>query len=116
MSLAVVSVAAAHHSAAATYEADESIRIAGRVLEFAWTNPHSHVYIAVAEGPFKGRTYTVELSSPAALVAEGWTRTMFRPGDAVIMNVNPSRTGAPAGLCRNCPLTVNGQLKKSSGS
>jgi hypothetical protein len=116
ISLTVVSAAFAHHSAAAAYEADESIRITGAVLEFRWTNPHCHVYIAVAEGPFKGRTYTVELSSPVALLNDGWSKTMLRPGDDVTMKVHPSRDGGPVGLCRHCAVTVNGHLKKASGN
>jgi hypothetical protein len=111
-----ISRASAHHSATASYEANASIRITGKVLEFRWTNPHCHVYIDVAEGPFKGRTYAVELSSPSALVKDGWSKTMMRPGDDVMMNVQPSRAGAPAGLCRRCTLTVNGMLKKTSGN
>jgi hypothetical protein len=116
--LAVVDVsrASAHHSATASYEAHTSLRITGKVLEFRWTNPHCHVYVDVAEGPFKGRTYAVELSSPGALVSEGWSKTMVRPGDDVILNVHPSRAGAPAGLCRRCTLSINGRLKKASGN
>ena len=111
-----ISNASAHHSATASYEAQASIRIAGKVLEFRWTNPHCHVYVDVAEGPFKGRTYAVELSSPEALVSEGWSKTMLRPGDDVSLKVHPSRTGAPAGLCRRCTLTINGRLKRTSGN
>jgi hypothetical protein len=115
MSLTVVSAAFAHHSAAAAYEADESIRVTGTVLEFRWTNPHCHAYISVTEGPFKGRTYTIELSSPVALVRDGWNKMLLRPGDDVTMEVRPSRAGAPVGLCRRCAVTVNGSLKKTSG-
>lgn len=116
--LAAVEMArpSAHHSATASYEANASIAITGKVLEFRWTNPHCHVYVDVAEGPFKGRTYTVELSSPGALVSDGWSKTMLRPGDDVIVNVHPSRAGAPAGLCRRCTLTINGRLMRTSGN
>jgi hypothetical protein len=115
MPLTVVSAAFAHHSAAATYEANESIRITGTVLEFRWTNPHCHAYISVTEGPFKGRTYTIELSSPVALVRDGWNETLLQPGDDVTMEVHPSRDRAAVGLCRRCAVTVNGSLKKTSG-
>jgi hypothetical protein len=114
ISLTFVSATSAHHSAAAAYEADASITIRGTVLEFRWTNPHCHVYINVTEGPFKGRTYTVELGSPVALAGDGWSKTMLRPGDDVRIKVHPSRSGAPVGLCRQCPVTVN--AKKASGS
>ena len=112
VSPAAVTPASAHHSSAASYEADQSITIKGQVLKFAWTNPHCHVYITVAEGPFKGQTYSVELSSPGALVHDGWTRTLLQPGDDVMMKVHPSRVGASVGLCRNCPLTINGTMTK----
>jgi len=115
MPLTGVATASAHHSAAAAYEAGESIRITGSVLEFRWTNPHCHVYINVTDGPFNGQTYTVELSSPAALAHDGWSKTILRPGDDVMMTVLPSRVGAPIGLCRRCAVTVNGSLKKTSG-
>jgi uncharacterized protein DUF6152 len=115
VSLAVVSPASAHHSAAASYEADHSIEIKGKVLEFAWTNPHAHLHIDVTQGPFKGHTYAVELGSPEALVNSGWTKTMLRPGDDVVVHVRPSRVGAPVGLCRNCTLTINGKVREAAG-
>lgn len=112
MTLAAASVASAHHSAAASYEANQSIEIKGKVLEFAWRNPHGHLYIDVTRGPFAGQTYAVELSSPGALVNDGWTKTLLQPGDDVVIHVHPSRAGGPAGLCRNCALTINGKVTK----
>jgi hypothetical protein len=108
--------ASAHHSATATYVADETVAVKGKVLEFAWTNPHCHVYIDVAVGPFKGRTYTVELGSPSALAGDGWTKASLRPGDEVVMTVHPSRTGAASGLCRRCALSINGATWRGVGT
>jgi hypothetical protein len=116
LALAFVSVTSAHHSALASYQAAESISIKGKVLEFAWTNPHCHLYVDVMEGPFIGRTYAVELSSPNALARDGWSKAMLHPGDDVIVNVLPSRSGAPAGLCRSCTVTLNGKRMKTSGN
>ena len=61
----------------------------------------------VTAGPFKGKEYVIELSSPVVLEEAGWSRTTFKPGDRVTVSVNPSRTGAPIGLCRQCTVTVN---------
>ena len=116
LSFAAVSTAAAHHSAAATYAAHEAVAVKGRVAGFAWTNPHCHVYIDVASGAFAGRTYTVELGSPSALSADGWTKTTLRPGDHVVMTVHPSRAGTASGLCRRCAVTLNGAPWRSSGT
>jgi Family of unknown function (DUF6152) len=107
----VSSVAWAHHSAAATYDASRTIPITGTVSTFAWRNPHSHLYICVTDGPFKGKEYVIEMSSPVVLGEAGWSRTSFNAGDRVTVHVNPSRTGAPIGLCRNCRVTVNGVTK-----
>jgi len=109
MAVAAASVVSAHHSASASYDADRSIEIRGRVVEFAWKNPHCHLYVDVAEGPFKGRTYAIELSSPEVLAEDGWSKTMIRAGDSVVVEVHPSRVGAPIGLCRNCALTISGK-------
>src|SRR5215467_4134182 len=101
----------AHHSAAATYDATRSIPITGTVASFAWRNPHSHLYIDVTDGPFKGKEYVIELSSSVVLEEVGWSRTSFKAGDRVTVYVKPSRTGAPIGLCRNCLVSVNGVTK-----
>ena len=114
--LAAASPASAHHSAAATYAAGETVAVNGLVAGFSWTNPHCHVYIDVASGPFAGRTYTVELGSPSALAGEGWTKTSLRTGDRVVMMVNPSRAGAAQGLCRRCAVTLNGSTWRSPGT
>jgi len=65
----------------------------------------------VTEGPYKGKEYVIELSSPVVLQEVGWSRTSFKAGDRVTVYVNPSRAGAPIGLCRNCLVTVNGVTK-----
>lgn len=105
------SVVEAHHSAAATYDATQSIAITGTVATFTWKNPHSHLYVDVTAGPFKGKEYVIELSSPVVLEEAGWSRTTFKAGDRVTVYVNPSRAGAPIGLCRGCSVTVNGVTK-----
>src|SRR5258708_37907004 len=89
--VAAVSVTSAHHSATAAYDADRSIDIKGTVREFAWSNPHCHVYIDVTDGRVKGQPYAVELGTPSVMLDAGWSKTVLRRGDAVVMNVHPSR-------------------------
>jgi hypothetical protein len=112
VTLAGASAASGHHSAAAVYDGKQSIDIAGTVREFSWRNPHCHLYIDVTDGPFKGQTYAVEMSSPGSLTEEGWTKTLLHVGDNVVVQVHPSLGGAPAGLCRSCTLTNNGTPTK----
>jgi predicted amidohydrolase len=103
--------AAAHHSAAATYDATRSLPITGIVASFAWTNPHSHLYVGVTDGPFRGQEYVIEMSSPGVLTEAGWSPATIKAGDRVTVHVFPSRSGAAIGLCRKCLVTVNGVTK-----
>jgi hypothetical protein len=102
----------AHHGTGISYIQDETIQIKGVVTEFSWKNPHSALFIDVTEGPFKGRNYAVELNSPGVMIRQGWTRSQFQPGDEVVIDVHPSRTGAPVGECLSCTVIVNGKETK----
>jgi len=112
--LFVSSPAAAHHSAAAKYDAGSPLTLSGTVSQFAWRNPHCFLYLDVDSGAFKGRRYVVEMSSAGVLGSAGWTRSTIAPGDAVQITVLPARAGTPAGLCRACELHVNGVVTKVS--
>ena len=98
----------AHHSAAATYDADHSITLTGQVFEFAWRNPHCFLYLDVDAGPFAGKRYVVEMSSLGVLGNNGWTKATVKAGDVVRITVLPARSGKAAGLCRDCPIRING--------
>ena len=104
--LLVAVPAAAHHSAAARYDADHPLTLTGTVAEFTWRVPHCFLYLHVTSGPFAGRRYAVEMSSAFVLQQAGWTRSQFAPGETVQITVLPSRVGAAAGLCRDCAIRV----------
>ena len=90
-----------HHSAAATYDDLHPLTLTGTVAEFRWRNPHTFLYVDVADGEFKGRRYVVEMSSAGVLGNSGWTASHFKPGDHIRITVFPSRAGKAAGLCRD---------------
>jgi hypothetical protein len=83
----------------------------GTVTEFAWLNPHSALYLDVKDEQGKVVNYAIEMSSPGVLTRAGWTKTMFKAGDAVTITVNPTRAGTPVGLlCSGaCPIILNGK-------
>lgn len=105
--------ASAHHSAAATYDADHPLALTGTVSEFAWRNPHCFLYVDISAGPFQGQRYVVEMSSLVVLASQGWTRRTLKTGDRVSLQVLPARTGRAAGLCRNCEIHINGAVTKA---
>ena len=99
---------AAHHGTGASYHQDRTIAVKGVVTEFMWRNPHSALFIDVTDGEFKGKNYAVELNSPGVMTRQGWTKKQFKPGDEVVINVHPSKAGAPVGECLSCTVVVNG--------
>jgi len=110
--IAVSTSPSAHHGTGISYIQDQTIQIKGKVTEFSWKNPHSALFIDVTEGTFKGKQYVVELNSPGVMIRQGWTKKQFKPGDEVVINVHPSRTGSAVGECLSCTVIVNGKETK----
>ena len=98
-----------HHGTGISYDQDKWVAVTGTVIEFAWKNPHSQLYLAVTDD--KGNTvrWGLEMSSPGVMIRQGWTNRQFKPGDQVTVSVHPSRTGAPVGECIPCAGTLNGK-------
>ncbi|HEX6999556.1 MAG TPA: DUF6152 family protein [Gammaproteobacteria bacterium] len=93
LSLATLSTvpAAAHHSFAAVYLADETIQIEGKVAQFQFRNPHSVLHVLVPDGSGGNTRWAVEWQGASQLGARGMTAQTLRPGDPVIVTGNPGR-------------------------
>lgn len=109
----------AHHGTSVNYDFAKTATIVGTVTEFHWRNPHSTLFLDVADDAGGVVNYAIELPSPTLLSRGelGWTRHTFKPGDHVEFKVHPSRTGAPvaAGGCtQKCDVLVNGKPPEKS--
>ncbi len=98
-----------HHGTGISYDQDVWVSVTGTVLEFAWKNPHSQLYISVTDDKGNSVRWGLEMSSPGVMIRQGWTNRQFKPGDQVTLSVHPSRTGAPVGECIPCVGTLNGK-------
>jgi hypothetical protein len=84
-----------HHSLAATYDANQEIRLEGRLIQFQFRNPHSFVHIEAPDENGNMQRWAVEWGGAGALERQGVTRTTLRVGDGVVITGSPSRqTGA----------------------
>ena len=88
---------AAHHSFSA-FDTGTEKTITGTVNRFEWTNPHTWVWVDVADGKGGVVTWGVEGMSPNYLARRGWTKNTFKPGDKVTLTVRPMRDGSPGGM------------------
>src|SRR5690606_22976372 len=93
VSLAALSAlpAAAHHSFSAVYQADETIRIEGKVVQFQFRNPHSVLHVLVPDDSGGTTRWAIEWQGASQLGARGVTGQTLRPGDPVIVTGNPGR-------------------------
>ena len=98
----------AHHSVAG-YDTQKEVVLRGVVKEFNWRNPHVFVVWDVKDANGKVVEWAAEMNSPTSMIQVGMNRTSLKPGDEVIITVNPSKTTNPLGIVRKI-TTADGRL------
>ncbi len=86
-----------HHSHG-NYETDHYIEMQGTVREIHWINPHTWIYMEVANEDGSSTIWTLEGGSINALMRRGWTEDSFAVGDTIDVRCHPLRGGAPSCL------------------
>jgi Family of unknown function (DUF6152) len=91
--LFVAATVSAHHGSAA-YDLKAS-SVTGTIVEFQFVNPHCQLRVEVKDEKGNVVQWTGEFTNPAALHRRGWTKEMFKPGDAITLEGNRAKSGAP---------------------
>jgi len=94
--LATLQSATAHHSFAMFDVTKEQIVI-GRVLRWAFNNPHSWLYIEVEDEQGNKQTWGFEGAAQVHAMRQGVNGTTFKPGELVKVVMLPLNSGEPAG-------------------
>lgn len=84
----------AHHSFAATYFVDQTIKIEGTVTQFLYRNPHSFVKVDAPDDKGEMQSWSIEWGGGAQLTQSNVSRDTLKPGDHVIVTGNPGRDTA----------------------
>lgn len=102
--------ALAHHSFA-MFDFQASKTVTGTVEQFDWTNPHTFIWLQVADGP-NGATerYGFEGMSPNYLGRRGWSKTTLKPGDKVTVTYHPLKDGSKGGTYQKVMLSDGKEL------
>ena len=82
----------AHHSLAATYEADKEIKLEGKIVQLLLRNPHSFLQIEAPDKDGTMQRWSLEWRSSGQLGQQGIKRDTLKAGDEVVVTINPSRT------------------------
>src|SRR5215467_7212009 len=83
----------AHHSFAAAYLEDKTIKIEGKLVTFTLRNPHSFVGVEAKDEKGVLQTYSIEWGAASQLNLTGGAEAL-KPGDPVIVVGNPGRNPA----------------------
>jgi hypothetical protein len=88
--------AQAHHSFA-MFDQEHPIELAGTVMEFRYTSPHSFILIEVKGADGTSAVWNLEGPSPSILSRDGMSAKTIKPGDELVLTIDPLRSGAPGG-------------------
>jgi len=102
----------AHHGSA-IYDETKAVVVKGVVTDWVWANPHCLLEFDVKND--KGETvhWTAEVSNPPDMMARGWSRKMFKPGDEVQIWMIVAKNGEPIG--RIARVIVGGKTYEGMG-
>jgi hypothetical protein len=120
LGLATIAVAtsavpvAAHHSFA-MFDGSKTTTLEGTIRQFQWTNPHSWIYLTVADAQGQPADWPIELGAPNGLVRQGWTPKTLTPGMKVKVLVHPLRDGKPGGQFMALTLPDGKQMGNPDG-
>ncbi len=100
----------AHHGNA-SYDTEKTVTVKGVVTEYIWANPH--VFVKVDAKDENGNTihWLIEAQNLVQQASLGWTNTIFKPGDQVVIDVTPVKNGRPIGRFKG-RIVINGQQFK----
>jgi hypothetical protein len=95
----------AHHSFGAEYDASKPITLTGVLTKIEWTNPHSFIYIDVADEKGAVVNWKLEGYPPNVLYRNGWKKDMtMKRGDKITVTGWRARDSANVAHSREITL------------
>src|SRR5215467_4550564 len=89
----------AHHGTAGVYDFTHRITTKAVVTEYIWANPHVQIYFKLKNDKGEEQTWGVETASPGNMLASGWTKKTFQPGDQISVSFVPAKGDRAFGIC-----------------
>ena len=83
-----------HHSFDAEFDGKKPVSLDGVVTKVEWINPHSYIYLDVANKDGKITNYAVEGGPVGMLRRWGVPKNLLNPGDKIHINGYASKDGS----------------------
>jgi hypothetical protein len=102
--------AAAHHSFAAEFDANQPIQLRGTVTRVEWINPHTWIHIDVKKADGTTERWMIEGGTPNTLLRRGLTRTTLPEGTEIVVEGYKAKNGTNRANGRDLTLTDGRKL------
>ncbi len=112
--LAMATAVHAHHSFT-QFDRDTEMVKTGTVVRWAFNNPHSWLYLNVANDDGSETLWSFEGSGPVSLIGRGITGATFEPGDTLTFMYCPMVDGRPGGHLGWARLADDSYVNPSDG-
>jgi DNA/RNA endonuclease YhcR with UshA esterase domain len=86
--------AAAHHSFAAEFDADQPVTLNGTITRMEWINPHSWLHVDVRNEDGTVTPWMVEGGTPNTLLRRGFTMDNVKAGTEITVTGYRARNGS----------------------
>ncbi len=100
----------AHHSFA-MFDMNTNVTYEGKVVEYKWQNPHTHIIIQVppsAKDQASVGTWDVEGGSTNIMTRQGWNKITYKAGDPITVVGHPMKDGSK-GISLFYAVTADGK-------
>lgn len=87
-------MAAAHHSFAAEFDADQPVTLNGTITRMEWINPHSWLHVDVRNEDGTVTPWMVEGGTPNTLLRRGFTMDNVKVGTEITVTGYRARNGS----------------------
>ena len=106
-----VSVLLFAHHGIASYDTARTVTLKGTVTEYIWANPHVFLKVDANDDSGKVAHWVIEAQSTVTQNSQGWSRSTFKSGDEVVVDVTPTKNGEPIGRFKG-RIMINGKVFK----
>jgi hypothetical protein len=105
----------AHH-AGALFDHSQTLAANGNVREYLWANPHTNIYLEVADGAGRSDLLIFEGGPAIAMRRSGWAQDTLKVGDKINIRYYPRRDLKPGGQLVSATLADGRTLNLRLGS
>ena len=113
--LAISSPIVAHHGTAGVYDFTVRITTKATVKQYIWSNPHVQIYFMLKNDKGEEQSWGVETASPGNMLANGWTKNTFKPGDQLLVSFIPAKGDRTFGTCPQFVFVASGKRLGGNG-